>query len=103
MKRFGAAIWVLGIILLFGCGPQQSRTTPVATESNGQEQFRWLDSGRDSALWNRVQTALAQELEPDDPTKLGPHQAAYKYKYLHKIGLFHEEALVFVRYRLVES
>ena len=54
-------------------------------------------------MWKRVQTAFAQELEPDDPAKLGPHQAAYKYKYLQQIGVFQDEALVIVRHRLIES
>jgi hypothetical protein len=99
MKRFGTAIWVAGIILLFGCGRQQSRPTPVATESDSQTQFRWLDSGRDSALWNRVQTAFAQELEPDDPRQVPEHYLPTQYKYVQKVGVVRTAALVILGYK----
>jgi hypothetical protein len=102
MKGFRATICVGGMILLLACGCQQSRPNAVATESKGQTQFRWLDSGRDSALWNRVQTAFGQELEPDDPAKLKPHQAAYDYKYLHQVGVFSDAAMVVVGHRLTK-
>jgi len=103
MKRFGTVAWVVGMILLIVCGCHQSGPNPVKRRANGQEQFRWLDSSRDSEVWNRVQTAFGQELEPDDPAKLKPHQAAYKYKYLNQIGVFRDAALVIVRHRLIET
>jgi hypothetical protein len=71
--------------------------------TNTSAQFRWLDSRRDSEVWKRVQTAFSRELEPDDPAKLKPHQAAYKYKYVHLIGVFRETALVILRHRLIQN
>jgi hypothetical protein len=103
MKGLRVAAWVGSMTLLSVCGCQQSRPNPGATEGNGQTQFRWLDSSRDSQIWNRVQTAFTHELKPDDPAKLKPHQAAYKYKYLHQIGVFREAALVILRHRLIED
>jgi hypothetical protein len=102
MKVFRAAVWVgrLGsLILLSVCGCQQSRPTPAAIESNGQAQFRWLDNGRDSALWNRVQTAFGQELEPDDPRKVPEHYSPIQYKYIYQIGVFRDAALVILGYK----
>jgi hypothetical protein len=99
MKRFGTGIRIVGIILLFGCGCQQSRLAPVATESGSQTQFRWLDIGRDSALWNRVQTAFTQELEPDDPRQVPEHYLPTQYKYVHQIGVFRTAALVVLGYK----
>ncbi|HEY6467415.1 MAG TPA: hypothetical protein VIY69_15555 [Candidatus Acidoferrales bacterium] len=60
------------------------------------DQFRWLDSARDSQVWNRVLVGLHQELEPDDPHKVPPHYAATQYKYIYKIGVFRTSALVII-------
>jgi len=95
----GTAIWIAGIVLLFGCGRQQSKPTPVATESDSQAQFRWLDSRRDSELWNRVQTAFAHELEPDHPRQVPEHYLPTQYKYVQKVGVFRTAALVILGYR----
>jgi hypothetical protein len=99
MKRIGTAFWVAGIVFLFGCGRQQSRPTPVATDNERQTPFRWLDSGRDSVLWNRVQTVFAQELEPDDPRQVPEHYLPTQYKYVQKVGVFGTAALVILGYR----
>jgi len=94
MKRFRAALWVGGIILLFTFGCQQSR--PNLVNGIAQDDFQWLDSTRDSQVWNRVLVGLHQELEPDDPQKVPEHYAATQYKYIYKIGVFRTAALVIV-------
>jgi hypothetical protein len=99
MKRFGTVICAGAIILLTACGRQQSRPTSVPTESNSQTEFRWLDKGRDSAFWNRVQTAFSPELEPDDPRGVPEHYLPTQYKYVHQIGVFRTAALVILGYK----
>lgn len=98
-KSFRDVIGIWGTILLFMCGCQQSQPNPVVNQTAGQDQFRWLDSSRDSQVWNRVLFALHQELEPDDPEKVPPHYVATQYKYIYKIGVFRTTALVIIGYR----
>lgn len=97
MKTFRKVLWVGGTIFLFACGCQQSH--PDSVNRTGQDQFRWLDSTRDSQVWNRVVGALHRELEPDDPQKVPPHYAPTQYKYIYKIGVFRTTALVIIGYR----
>src|SRR5438309_3595815 len=53
MKSFRTVIWVGGMILLFTCGCQQSQPNLVVNQTSGEDQFQWLDSSRDSQVWNR--------------------------------------------------
>src|SRR5579863_110834 len=99
MKSFRAVIRVGGLTLLFTCGCQQPRPNPVDQAVDSQEKFRWLDSGRDSALWKRVQAAFAQELEPDDARQVPEHYLPIQYKYVHQIGVFRTAALVILGYK----
>jgi hypothetical protein len=92
------ALWAGSIILLLTCGCQQSRPNQVNRETDSQQKFHWLDSGRDVTVWNSVQAAFRQELAPDDPAKLDPHRLAYEHKYLHQIGIFKTAALVILGY-----
>jgi hypothetical protein len=86
------------MILLFTGGCQQAQPN-LANQAAPEDQFQWLDSTRDSQVWNRVLVALHQELEPDDPQKVPPHYAATQYKYIYKIGVFGTAALVIIGYR----
>lgn len=99
MKSFRTVIWVGGVILLFMCGCQQSPPNLVVKQTATDGQFQWLDSSRDSQVWNRVQTAFRQELEPDDPRKVPAHYLPTQYKYVHQIGVFRTAALVIIGYR----
>lgn len=95
-KSFRTAIWVASMILLFPFGCQQARPNLTAKQTAADARFHWLDKSRDSQVWNRVQAALHQELEPDDPQKVPPHYAPTQYKYIYKIGLFRTAALVII-------
>lgn len=94
MKNLKSVLSVGGVILVFACGCQQSH--PNLVKPTEQDQFQWLDSTRDSKVWNRVLVGLHQELEPDDPQTVPPHYAATQYKYIYKIGVFRTAALVIV-------
>jgi hypothetical protein len=84
------------MILLFACGCRQSEPNLVVNQTAGDDQFHWLDNSRDSQVWNRVQAAFHQELEPDDPRKVPAHYAADQYKYVYQIGVFRTAALVII-------
>ena len=49
------------------------------------ETFRWLNQEQDQALWARVHGALSRELAPD---------AEQQYKYLVRVGVYEDAALV---------
>lgn len=97
MKRsFTIATLAGSIALLLTCGCQRSRPSPLTSQTDNTEQFRWLDSARDSQVWNRVLPAFHQELEPDDPRKVPEHYVVTQYKFIYKIGLFRTAALVII-------
>src|SRR5260370_20948759 len=60
--------------------------------------FRWLNAHRDSEAWAQVRAAFRQELEPDDPAKTAP-VVAERYKYVSRIGLFKNLAVVVIGQR----
>jgi hypothetical protein len=97
MKRISSIVTWLGcMILVLTCFCQRSRPSPLANHTAATEQFRWLDSARDSQVWNRVLLGLHQELEPDDPEKVPPHYVATQYKYIYQIRVFSTAALVII-------
>lgn len=96
MKSFRTIVWVGCTILLFACGCRKPRPNLVANQTAGDDQFHWLDNSRDSQVWNRVQAAFRQELEPDDPRKVPAHYAADQYKYVYQIGIFRTATLVII-------
>jgi hypothetical protein len=57
--------------------------------------FHWLSSSRDAALLERINTAFADELKPDDPEKVKPI-VAQEYKWISRVGLFETSALVLI-------
>ena len=57
--------------------------------------FRWLNSSKDQTLFERIKTAFADELKPDDPEKVKPI-AAQEYKWISRVGVFETSALVLI-------
>lgn len=57
--------------------------------------FHWCTSRQDAALFERVKTAFAEELKPDDPERVKP-VVAQKYKWISRVGVFRESALVVI-------
>ena len=57
--------------------------------------FHWLNSGKDAALFERVSSAFAVELKPDDPEKVKP-VIAQLYKRISRVGVFETSALVVI-------
>jgi hypothetical protein len=59
--------------------------------------FRWIDAQHDGAVWSKVQAALRDELKPD---KADPDTLTFGYKYLMRVGVSNNSALVIVGYRV---
>jgi len=57
--------------------------------------FHWLLSSKDATLFERVKTAFADELKPDDPEKVKP-VVAQEYKWISRVGVFETSALVLI-------
>ncbi len=57
--------------------------------------FHWLSSSRDATLFERIKTAFADELKPDDPEKVKP-VVAQEYKWISRVGVFETSALVLI-------
>lgn len=57
--------------------------------------FHWLDSSKDATLFERIKTAFAEELKPDDPEKVKP-VVAQEYKWISRVGVFETSALVLI-------
>jgi hypothetical protein len=89
-------------LLLLVCGCSTSATYQGRSDINEQSAFHWLDAHRDIAVWNSVQAAFGQELQPDDPVKVAP-VAPYRYKYVHQVGIFKTAALVIIGHRETEE
>jgi hypothetical protein len=60
--------------------------------------FRWLDPHKDATLFDRIKSAFADELKPDDPEKVKP-VVAQLYKRITRIGLIQSSALVLIAER----
>jgi hypothetical protein len=57
--------------------------------------FHWLNSSKDATLFERIKTAFADELKPDDPEKVKP-VVAQEYKWISRVGVFETSALVLI-------
>lgn len=57
--------------------------------------FHWLNSSKDATLLERIKTAFADELKPDDPEKVKP-VVAQEYKWISRVGVFETSALVLI-------
>jgi hypothetical protein len=57
--------------------------------------FRWLNASKDASLFERIKTAFADELKPDDPEKVKP-VVAEEYKWISRVGVFETSALVLI-------
>ncbi len=68
-----------------------------AVESAPSRGFRWIDAQHDGAVWGKVQAALHDELLPDKPD---PDSLTFGYKYLKRVGVSNNSALVIVGNRV---
>jgi hypothetical protein len=68
-----------------------------AIDQNAQPSstFHWLNPSKDATLFERMKTAFAEELKPDDPEKVKP-VVAQEYKWISRVGVFETSALVLI-------
>jgi hypothetical protein len=64
--------------------------------------FRWLSPSKDAASLDRITTAFAEELKPDDPEKVKPY-VAQSYKWLSRVGVSGTSALVLIGERKTQG
>jgi hypothetical protein len=87
-----------GLISVLAISPVALRAvdSKVSVPSPG---FRWIDAQHDGAMWSKVKAALSEELKPDKPE---PDSLTFGYKYLKRVGVANNSALVIVGYRVKE-
>jgi hypothetical protein len=61
--------------------------------------FMWVEPEQDRPLWSKVEEAFRQELSPDPPTAPGSHEMVCGYKFVHRIGVCNDSALVLIAAR----
>lgn len=91
--RFLAWVGLTSLLapLAFGAVSTKENAPPIG--------FRWIDAQHDGAVWTKVQTALGDELKPD---KVDLNTLTFGYKYLKRVGVWNDSALVIVGYRVRE-
>jgi hypothetical protein len=80
-------IAILMLAASYSANGQNAR--PSSTE------FHWLNCSKDATLFERIKTAFADELKPDDPEKVKP-VVAQEYKWISRVGVFDTSALVLI-------
>jgi hypothetical protein len=80
------------LALAWCCSAAAQNGSPPSTT------FHWLDAGKDGALFERIKSAFADELKPDDPEEVKP-VAAQLYKRISRIGVLETSALVLIAER----
>jgi len=98
MSSYKAA---LGLILLSPLLGVRDSTTSSRQATNNPtndtfSSFRWIDSQKDAPLWAKVQAAFHEPLKPDPPDEAPP----YGYKYISRIGVSNNSALVIIGHRI---
>ncbi len=77
------------LILAASSSAQGQNAQPLSID------FHWLSPSKDAPLFERIQTAFADELKPDDPEKVKP-TVAQEYKWISRVGVFETSALVLI-------
>jgi hypothetical protein len=85
----GRTVLIAVLMLAASCSAIGQIAQPSSTA------FRWLSFSKDAALFERINTAFADELKPDDPEKVKPI-VAQEYKWISRVGLFETSALVLI-------
>ena len=95
LRAKSSQLWLLSLFLLTALSPAAAGQAGPASASA----FRWLDPASDPQLWQQVQTALRDELTPDEPKPGLDAHDVYGYKYLERVGIVGHSALVIISAR----
>lgn len=92
---------LLTVLTLFALAP--AGATEISSEAppapTSKASFRWILPASDGPLWDKIQSAFADELQPDDPQPGVDQLDVFRYKYLHKVAILDRTALVIVGHR----
>ncbi len=65
-----------------------------------EPEFRWIDEQNNRVAWAKLRTAFRKELKPDAADATGSD--TYRFKYLHRVGVLGDSALVIIGHRIEE-
>jgi hypothetical protein len=81
---------LISILILAAFSPASGQNVQPSSTA-----FHWLDSSKDTTLFEHIKAAFTDELKPDDPEKVKP-VVAQEYKWFSRIGVFETSALVLI-------
>jgi hypothetical protein len=73
-----------------------------ALNAQASDTFTWINTNDNSQFLNEIKSAFSDELQPDNPEKVKP-VVPYFYKYISRLGSFHNSRLVIIGYREHEA
>ncbi|MGC2528996.1 MAG: hypothetical protein WA639_14705 [Candidatus Acidiferrum sp.] len=94
-RMFRAALLLVGFSLFLSFSTLAQSTAPATTPTTSNS-FRWIHENTDPQLWQQLQLAFADELAPDTSTPGQDPLDIYGYKYIQKVGLVNQSALVII-------
>jgi hypothetical protein len=87
------------VLLSFMCiGGSRIAFGTESTQSNSNV-FQWVYLSSNPELWHEVQSAFQDELTPDNASEGKDAADVYRYKYLQKIGVVANSAVVIIGHR----
>ena len=89
MSRFKS--WLLAIAISCSIFPL---AIPNA-EAQSADSVNWVSEKQNPQLWTDIRRDFQDVLQPDDPVKVAP-VLAYSYKYIYRVVVYRESALVVV-------
>ena len=89
-----SAAW-LGLLVM-QCAPAPVHAAGQNVGSGAAQSLRWIYPSSDPRLWNRVRIAFRDELAPDEARPGADWRDLYEYKFLQKVGIVGQSALVII-------
>jgi len=62
------------------------------------DSFTWIYAGEDTQIYQEIEKAFSDELQPDNPEKVKPTVPSF-HKYIARIGAFRNSFIVLIGYR----
>lgn len=85
------------LLLAFVPSPAGANAPQSATETPGT--FRWIHANSDPQIWEQILKKFNEELTPDRASPEKDPSDVYTYKFIQKVGVFNDSALVIVGHR----
>lgn len=86
--------WLVLLISLVFTAPSQANQ--LATNRRTASTFRWIHPSSDPQLWQQIESAFQDELAPDKAKPGQGNLDVYRYKYVQKVGILGDSALVII-------